>query len=92
MPLETNTYRLLARCYRELGDMDKARESIETALKFKPYYPKINYEAALIFLKEGDKEKAREHLLRALETWKNADADFEPKTLAKEKLEAIELS
>ena len=91
-PLESNTNRLIARCYRELGEMDKAKESIEIALKFKPYYPKINYEAALIYLEEGDEIKAVKHLQTALEAWKDADADFEPMILAKEKLDEIGVS
>ncbi len=91
-PLEISTYRLIAKCHRKLGNLDKAEENILTALKHKPSYPKNNYEAALLYLEKGDSEKAKEHLQQALEVWKDADEGYEPAKLAREKLNELEAS
>jgi tetratricopeptide (TPR) repeat protein len=77
-PPEWQAQRWISRCQRELGDLKKARKSIETALEHNPWDPKSNYEAALLYLETGDRQKAGEHLGRTLEIWKNADTSYQP--------------
>ena len=89
-PLEISAYRLMAKCHRKLGDLKKAEENLVVALKHKPSYPMNNYEAALLRIKKGDNEKAREYLQQAIEVWKDADESFEPAQLAREKLNELE--
>jgi hypothetical protein len=51
--------------------------------------PKNNYEAALIFLNLGDRNKALEHLKLANEIWVNADPNYKPAQEAREKWEEL---
>jgi tetratricopeptide (TPR) repeat protein len=79
--MQPNSYpafQWIARCYRELGNLDKARENIFIALKNHPFDPENNYEASMIYLKTKDKQKAKEHIDIALKIWINADPDYEP--------------
>ncbi len=62
------------------------------ALKHKPFYPMNNYEAALLFIDKGDKDKAKEHLQQALEVWKDADEGYKPAIKAREKLNELGIS
>ena len=41
---------------------------------------------ALVQSERGNQEKALEHLKTALDVWQNADAEYEPAKLAREKL------
>jgi class 3 adenylate cyclase/tetratricopeptide (TPR) repeat protein len=77
-PVGWDAQRSIAKCQRELGDLKKAKKSIEIALKHYPWDPKSNYEAALLYLELNDHQKAGEYLNKALEIWKNADANYEP--------------
>ena len=79
----------LCECYRELGDNENAEKYILEALKYYPFGPRINYEAALIYLNLGEKDKALEHLKLANEIWIDADPGFEPAEKARQKLEEI---
>lgn len=78
-----------ARCYRLMGDVDDAEIEINHALKFRPYNALNNYEAALIYFDMGKDEEALEYLQRAVDTWKDADPDYDKAVLAKEKLNSI---
>ena len=49
-----------------------------------------NYEAALLYLEMGEKEKGLEHLRLAVEMWKDADEDYERAAEAKLKLEELQ--
>jgi tetratricopeptide (TPR) repeat protein len=71
-------YQWLARCHRELGDESKAQENIQLALRYHPFDPENNYEAALVYLTLGDKRKAKEHLDRALKVWASSDPEYQP--------------
>ncbi|MDD5695176.1 MAG: adenylate/guanylate cyclase domain-containing protein [Bacteroidales bacterium] len=77
-PSDWDPQRWISTCQRELGDLKKAKKSLETALKYNPWDPKSNYEAALLYLEMGDRQKAGEHLGRTLEIWKNADTGYQP--------------
>jgi tetratricopeptide (TPR) repeat protein len=92
MPGEYEPYVWISRCQRELGNNKEAKKSIDQALKMHPYDPKNNYEAAMVYLSLNDKQKAREYLDRAMEVWKDADANYLPyqqALSAKKQLEAI---
>jgi class 3 adenylate cyclase/tetratricopeptide (TPR) repeat protein len=91
-PNEYETYQWISRCYRELGEFKDAEKNIEFALKQHPFNPENNYEAAMLYMKRNDKQKAKEYLDRALEVWKDADATYEPYQKAlelKKQLEAV---
>jgi len=85
-------YQWMARCHRELGDFNKAKENILLALKYHPTDPENNYEAAMIYMKLKDKLKAKDHIDKALKIWANADANYKPfqnALLAKNQIELI---
>lgn len=77
-PIDWDAQRWTSRCQRELGDLKKAKKNIEIALKHNPWDPKSNYEAALLYLKMNERQKAAECLTNSLEVWKNADASYSP--------------
>ena len=77
-PSDRDAQRWISTCQRELGDLKKARKSIEEALKHNPWDPKSNFEAALLYLELNDKQKAREYLDKALKIWENADTIYKP--------------
>jgi class 3 adenylate cyclase/tetratricopeptide (TPR) repeat protein len=79
----------ISRCYRELKDYESAEEEAAISLKYRPFNPIASYEAALLYLDQGDEEKGREHLQRAVDIWKDADPDYEKARLAREKLAEI---
>jgi tetratricopeptide (TPR) repeat protein len=79
----------ISRCYRKLEDYRMAEEQATISLKYHPFNPIVNYEAALLYLDQGDHEKGREHLQLAVDIWKDADPDYEKANLAKQKLAAI---
>lgn len=79
----------IARCYRLLEDYDKAEEMVEISLQRKPFNPAGNYEAAMLYLEMGDEEKGLEYLEKAVDIWKDADHDYKPANLAKEKLSSL---
>jgi tetratricopeptide (TPR) repeat protein/TolB-like protein len=81
--------RNIAECYRSLNQPDMAGKHILEALKYYPYRAKVNYEAALICLDKGEKEKALEYLTLANEIWKEADPGYKPAQMAKAKFEEL---
>ena len=83
-------YRWLSRSYRELGDYKQAAEEIDKALKFNPFNAKNNYEAGMLELARGKKEKAREYLIIANEIWGNADPGYKPAQKAKAALAELQ--
>jgi tetratricopeptide (TPR) repeat protein len=70
-------------------DYDKAEEMVEISLQRKPFNPAGNYEAALLFMEMGEEEKGLEYLEKAVDIWKDADHDYKPANLAKEKLSSL---
>jgi tetratricopeptide (TPR) repeat protein len=79
----------IARCYRQLKDFKEAEEEIQISLKYRPFNPNSNYEAALLYLEKGDEEIGMEHLERTVDIWKDADSDYDKATIAKEKLSSL---
>lgn len=78
----------LSICYRKMNDLRKAQEYLEKAFKLHPFFPQACYEMALVYQKTGKKEKALQEMQKAVSIWENADPDFEPALLAREKLNA----
>lgn len=89
---EYDIHSYIARCYRHLKEFKKAEEEIQTSLKFLPFDPTVNYEAALLYLEKGDREKGTEYLEKAVGIWKDADSDYQKASLAREKLDSLSLS
>jgi class 3 adenylate cyclase/tetratricopeptide (TPR) repeat protein len=73
----------ISRCHRELKEYDKAEEEILKGLKYRPFNPSNNYEAALVYFAMGREEKAMEYLQKAVEIWQDADPGYEKANEAK---------
>lgn len=87
-PSNFNVFHKIGRCYRELGQLDKAEKAINKCLNVLPFSPKAHYEMALLQHKKGKGNLAKTHLDKALEIWKDADPEFEPAAKAKAKKES----
>jgi tetratricopeptide (TPR) repeat protein len=85
-PTEFMTLEGMGRCYRKLQEYEKAEKSLQDALKIRPFNPRFNYEIALVYWDWGKKEKALEHLERALYVWEEADPEYKPAQKARDKL------
>jgi tetratricopeptide (TPR) repeat protein len=88
-PTATHVLKQIGRCYRHLKHYKKAEEYIQKTLKIHPFDPESNYEMALVYLEMGDKKKALKRLTIASEVWKDADPDYKPAQLAREKLSLL---
>jgi len=66
----------IADCYVKLDQPDKAMEILEERLHLNPYQASAHLSIAKIFLEEGNKTKAKEHLLIANQVWENADESY----------------
>ena len=85
-PQETKAREGIGRCQRKLKEYEKAEKLLQDALKIEPSNPKVNYEIALVYWDLGKKEKALEHLNKALYVWEDADLDYKPAKKARDKL------
>jgi serine/threonine protein kinase/tetratricopeptide (TPR) repeat protein len=77
-PTDVMMHRSIGRCQRKLGQYEAARSSIDKTLQIYPNNALANYEIALAYHGMGDRAKALEHIRRAMERWKNADAVYQP--------------
>lgn len=75
----------IGRCYRNLREFEKAEEYILKALKIHPFEPEANYEIALVYWDMDNKQKALEHLEKALYVWEDADPEYKPAKKARDK-------
>ncbi|MCO7225145.1 tetratricopeptide repeat protein [Pleionea sp. CnH1-48] len=73
MPL---IYSSLVEAKHKSGQLDEALEVAEIFLKQWPMNPNMNLEVAETYFKDGDKEKARLALNKALAMWKDADPEY----------------
>jgi tetratricopeptide (TPR) repeat protein len=71
---------VLARAYRQKGEIDKAISEYERLITFDPksenrflIHPKYHYRLAKLYEEKGWKGKAIEHYEKFLDLWKNAD-------------------
>lgn len=78
IPGTANASRYLASCYLQSGELKKAQEYLEEALRLYPNNPKTLYEAALFHRAKGNHETALEYCQKANDIWKNADESYEP--------------
>lgn len=79
----------LGRCYRELGQLDRAEELLRQTLKVEPANGRAHYELALVYERMGRRDDAIAHLRQALDTWAIADADFPWAQRARAKLSEL---
>ena len=79
----------LAEAYMEKGVFDKAQSLLENTLRGDPQFPDMWIILAEVHEKKGETEKAREYLEKALGLWKDADENFIPAKVAKDKLAAL---
>lgn len=79
----------IARCYRHLNDYEKAEEEILIALKYRPFDPVNNYEAAMLYIAMGEEDKGMLYLEKANNIWRDADPDYEKANEAKEKWDSM---
>jgi tetratricopeptide (TPR) repeat protein len=77
---------MIARCYRNLDDYEKADEEIKLSLKYRPFNAENNYEAALLYFDMGEEGKGLEFLNRAVDIWQDADPDYDKANKAKDLL------
>lgn len=75
----------LARCYREISDLNTAQKELTEVLELYPGLARAHVEHARILIELEQKDEAQEQLAAALECWKDADPDFE------DKVEVLEL-
>ncbi|MCK4751440.1 MAG: hypothetical protein KAT15_30495, partial [Bacteroidales bacterium] len=89
-PTNSSIHVQIGRCYRNIREFKKAEESIQKTLIIHPFGPKTNYELALVYAETGKHEKALEHLKIAQGIWEEADPDYKPAILARDKLTELE--
>ena len=80
----------ISRCYRHLEEYDTAEEEITISLKYQPFDPATNYEAALLYFDMGEDDKGLDYLRRAVDIWKDADSEYEKANIAKDKLSSLQ--
>ena len=66
----------IARCYRTLGEPQKAIDHAELLLKVRPFDPRANYEIGLDYLARNDRAKALEYVRKSMQVWSNADLSY----------------
>lgn len=88
-PMEATIPTRLGRCYRELGELERAESLIGEALLAQPSDPQGHLELARVYQAMGRAEDAVRHLERALETWAPADPGYAPAREARELLAAL---
>jgi class 3 adenylate cyclase/tetratricopeptide (TPR) repeat protein len=81
---------LLGKLYNRLGNLSKPEKILKDYLKRVPYQPDAHYELALVYSDMGKKDKAVEHLNKALYVWAEADTDYIPAKKAREKLAELQ--
>ncbi len=82
----------LGRCYRKLGQLDRAEDLILQTLKLKPSNGRAHYDLALVYQRMGRKDDAVSHLRQALNTWAAADDGFPWAQRARAKLAELTAS
>jgi tetratricopeptide (TPR) repeat protein len=82
-------YQLVATAYRKSGNLPKAEEYIQQAIKSDPYNPENLLEAAYIYRDQGNPRKAHEMVSLALEIWVDADLSFSPADEARQLLSQL---
>lgn len=72
--------------YRLDKQYDQAERQLKATLKIDPYNTNLLYQLALTYHEQSKDDLARSTMQKALDIWKNADANFQPANQAKERL------
>jgi tetratricopeptide (TPR) repeat protein len=94
-PLETypnNPYMdfHIGRCFRMNNQYRKAEEHFQKIIDLHPFWPEELYEFGLVYYDWGKYVKALDYFNRAQAIWKNADPEYKPAALLREKLAELE--
>jgi tetratricopeptide (TPR) repeat protein len=79
----------IGRCYRMAKDYKKPEEYFQKIIDFHPYWPEELYEFGLVYAEWGKQDKAIEYLKRAQDIWADADPDYKPALMLREKLDEL---
>jgi len=77
-PTDVTVLTHIARCYRQLGDISKAKKFLENTLIILPMYAEAHYELARVYTDEHDLVNARKHIDIVQTIWENADPEYPP--------------
>ena len=80
----------IGRCYRMNGEYRKAEEHFQKIIDLHPFWPEELYEFGLVYAEWGKYDKALEYLNRAQSIWENADPEYKPAAMLREKLAELE--
>jgi tetratricopeptide (TPR) repeat protein len=69
----------LARAHRKAGELDRAADAYEAALRKRPAHPYLNRSHARLLADQDETAAATRHLRRAVKGWSSADPAFRPK-------------
>lgn len=79
----------LGRCYRKLGQLERARDHLTRFLEARPYHGEANYELALVYEQLGRRDDALGQIQIALDVWSDATPVFEPAREARAKFREL---
>ena len=79
-------------CYRKNKQYRKAEEHFQKIIDLHPFWPEELYEFGLVYYEWGKYDKALEYFNRAQSIWENADPEYKPAALLREKLSELEAS
>jgi serine/threonine protein kinase/tetratricopeptide (TPR) repeat protein len=79
----------LGEAYFKIGELNKAKEKFEDVFEINPNYAQTHYLLGQLYQKQGKKDKARGHLQKFVEIWKNADENLPQLIDAKRRLAGL---
>jgi len=88
-PTKSGIHVDIGRCHRNLRNFKKAEEHIQTNLSIHPFHPETNYDMALVLAETGRIEEALNLLSIADDVWSDADPEYRPAMLVREKIDEL---